>query len=408
MRVKRKLFLTTAFAALLGVGAFAGVALTKDSAKPAEVEAADYSSTIRVYLDFNTSGWGTITDIRIGGNGSGNNVVLSSSNAKYNQSLGNYVKDISSGNTYDKMGCFFKENGTQWEYQYDGGYIWIDDSKFQPGYEFQIKGIGWVADSGSKKLFKAEVYRIGEIRDNAQNSTFYFVDGYSWHVSKSVTAYFWGGTASAGSYPGKTMSDSSLRLKAFVGETEFSGLYIMQYTLSGSAAYVKFSNNNGGQETGDLVLTDGGIYFYGVSDTSRPVIELLISLKSKLGSYSYGGKNFSQSICHLSQTDASSFVSTYDNLVSTGGSGIASSVAGSGLVTYDTPETSSTHTAEVSLLEIRSQLIKKYPSISALGRIGIFTSITENTFSFIIVIVISATSLAAIGGYFLFKKKKEN
>ena len=42
MRVKRKLFLTTAFAALLGVGAFAGVLLSKEVAKPAEAASENW------------------------------------------------------------------------------------------------------------------------------------------------------------------------------------------------------------------------------------------------------------------------------------------------------------------------------------------------------------------------------
>ena len=388
-------------------GAIAVGAVSTQSRTIQKAEATDYSSTIRVYVDFDTSGWGTITDLRVGGNGSGNNVVSSSSNAKYNQSLGNYVKDISSNSTYDKMGCFFKENGTQWEYQYDGGYIWIDDSKFEPGYEFQIKGIGWVSDSGSKKLFKCEVYRIGEIRDNAQNSTFYFVDGYSWHSSRSVTAYYWGGTASCSAFPGNTMTDSGLRLKAYVGETEYSGLHIYQYTLSGSAAYVKFSNNNGGQATGDLELTDGEIYWFGVSaETYSGVAELLVSLKGNMGSATYKGRSFTNSICHLSQSQAQTFVETYDDLKNNGGSGVASSVQGSGVVTYNQQEINNTSTGEISLANIRTTLVTKYPSIVASNRI-VSTSNNGNT-AILIVVITSITSLTAVGVFIILRKRKHN
>ena len=376
-----------------------GVSLaTSVKGKEAEVK-ADYSSTIRVYVDL---GWDDINYVRVGGNAAGNNAVLSSSNAKYNQDLGKYVLDISSNSTYDKMGCFFSQGGTAWEYQYDGGYIWIDDSKFQPGYEFQIKNIKWVSD-GNPKKFSASVYRIGEIRDNAQNSTFYFVDGYSWHSSRSVTAYFWGGTASSGDYPGVTMTDSKLRLKAYVGETEYTGLQIFQYTLSGSAAYVKFSNNNGGQATGDLALYDGGIYFFGVGDVYKSVVELLISLKSNLGSYTYNGRSFTNSICALNQTKAKNFVDTYDTLVASGG-GLASSVPGSGIVTYDTPETSDTHTAEVSLESIRGELIRKYPSIASSNTVFGINNTVVSTTTIIITFVVSA---AAVGGYFFLKRKKD-
>lgn len=89
MRSKRKLLLTTAFAALFGVGAFAGVSLSKESAKPAE--AADYSSTIRVYVDLE---WGNIDYVRLGTDQASGAAILSSSNEKYNQSLGKYVREI--------------------------------------------------------------------------------------------------------------------------------------------------------------------------------------------------------------------------------------------------------------------------------------------------------------------------
>ena len=50
MRARRKLLLTTAFAALLGVGAFAGIASTKEASEvPAVVEAGNASSYAKIY-----------------------------------------------------------------------------------------------------------------------------------------------------------------------------------------------------------------------------------------------------------------------------------------------------------------------------------------------------------------------
>ena len=218
MRVKRKLFLTTAFAALLGVGVFAGVASHKEASK---VEATDYSSTIRVYVDLE---WGNIDYVRLGTDQASGAAALSSSNAKYNQSLGKYVRDISSGSSYEKMGCFFSQSSQWWQYQYDNGYVWISGG-FKPGYEYQIKSINYVSESGGVKYFSAAPYEIGEITDNVVNPTVYFVDGHSWHSSGTVYVYYWGGTASS-TYPGSAMTDSGLRLKAYVGETEYSGLHI--------------------------------------------------------------------------------------------------------------------------------------------------------------------------------------
>ena len=393
--------------ATFGGAVAAGAVATNVSSNHVEMaEATDYSSTIRVYLDFNTTAWGTITDIRIGGNGSGNNVVASSSNAKYNQSLGNYVKDISSSTNYNKMGCFFKENGTQWQYQYDGGYIYIDSSEFAPGYEFQIKNIAWVSDGSGYKNFKCDVYRIGEITDNVQNSTFYFVDGFSWHTSTTVNAHFWGGTASS-TYPGPAMTDSSLRLKAYVDEAEFAGLHIYKYTLSGSAAYVKFSNNNGGQETGDLRLEANKVYFYHVSaETYEIVVNFLINVQSQMGAATYNGRNFSKSICALSQSQAQSFVSTYKDLSENHGSGVASSVAGSGIVTYSTPEINNTTTGEMSLAQMRDALLNKYPSISASNKIAAISESSNQSKIILAVTVIGVSITAVVALSFVLKKKK--
>ena len=173
MRAKRKLLLTTAFAALLGVATFVGVSLSKPS-EVTEVK-ADYSSTIRVYVDL--SGFGTIDYVRIGSKEATNNCVLTSSNAKYNQSLGQYVFDLGTSSHYDKMGFYFSEYSTWWQYEYDDGWVWIDGG-FDPGYEYQFKNISYKS-GGGPKYFNCEKYKIGAITDNVSNATVYFVDGYS-------------------------------------------------------------------------------------------------------------------------------------------------------------------------------------------------------------------------------------
>lgn len=394
-----KLFAGIALASIMGVGVFAGLAIKKEA--PAQEAAADYSSTIRVYVDL---GWDNIDYVRLGTDQAAGNAVLSSSNAKYNQSLGKYVRDISSGSTYDKMGCFFSQSGQWWQYQYDGGYVWISGG-FKPGYEYQIKSIGYVSESGGVKYFAATPIEIGEITDNVSNPTVYFVDGHSWHSSSSVYVHYWGGTASS-TYPGSAMTDTGLRLKAYVGETEYSGLRIYKYTISGSVAYVQFNNNSA--KTGDLRPVNGQVYFYGVSaETYGVVANFLVDTQSKMGSYTYGGRSFTKSICAMSQSQAQSFISTYNNLDTNYGSGVASSVEGSGIVTYDQPELNNTHTGEVSLESIKNALLKKYPSISPSSRY-ITAIASETTSSIAIVVIVSVISVSAIGGYFFLKRRKEN
>ena len=402
MKIK-KLITGAILATTLMLGVGVGVASLANKKVEAEPAAADYGSTIRVYVDLD---WGNIDYVRLGTDQASGAAVLSSSNAKYNQSLGKYVRDISSGSTYDKMGCFFSQSSQWWQYQYDGGYIWISGG-FKPGYEYQIKSIGYVSESGGVKYFAATPYEIGEITDNVSNPTVYFVDGYSWHSSGNVYVHYWGGTASS-TYPGSAMTDTGLRIKCYVGETEYSGIRIYKYTISGSVAYVQFNNNS--SKTGDLRPVNNQVYFYGVSaETYGVVADFLVSTQNQMGSYTYGGKTFTESICHLSQSQAQTFVSTYDNLDTNYGSGVKSSVEGSAIVTYDQPELNNTHTGDVLLSEIRTALLNKYPSLSAAGRINTIFGVDEksrNTFT--IVAVVIAMSVAAVGGYFFLRRRKEN
>lgn len=399
----KKLLSSIILASTLAIGVGVGVAALKQK-KEAEPAAADYSSTIRVYVDLD---WGSIDYVRLGTDQASGAAVLSSSNAKYNQSLGKYVRDISSGSTYDKMGCFFSQSSQWWQYQYDNGYVWISGG-FKPGYEYQIKSISYVSESGGVKYFSATPYEIGEITDNISNPTVYFVDGYSWHSSGAVYVHYWGGTASS-TYPGSAMTDTGLRLKAYVGETEYSGLHIYKYTISGSVAYVQFNNNS--SKTGDLRPVDGQVYFYGVSaETYGVVADFLVDTQSKMGSYTYGGRSFTKSICAMSQSQAQSFVNTYKNLDTNYGSGVASSVEGSGIVTYDQPELNNTHTGEVSLAEIRNSLIEKYPAISSSNRVNpiMIGTNSSSTTGVLIVAIFSAIALTSIGGYFFLRHRKEN
>ncbi len=395
----KTIFASLGLALSVAIGGVAAFANKPESANNVD---ADYSSTIRVYVDL---GWDNIDYVRLGTDQPSGAAVLSSSNAKYNQSLGKYVRDISSGSTYDKMGCFFSQSGQWWQYQYDGGYIWISGG-FKPGYEYQIKSIGYVSESGGVKYFAATPYEIGEITDNVVNPTLYFVDGHSWHSSGNVYVHYWGGTASS-AYPGSAMTDTGLRLKAYVGETEYSGLHIYKYTISGSVAYVQFNNNSA--KTGDLRPVNGQVYFYGVSaETYGVVADFLVDTQNKMGSYTYGGRSFTKSICAMSQSQASNFVNTYNNLDTNYGSGVASSVEGSGIVTYDQPELNNTHTGEVSLAAIKDSLVKKYPSISSSSRVISIGMASTDTPTIAIIVVVSVIAVSAVAGYVFLKRKEQH
>ena len=232
-------------------------------------------------------------------------------------------------------------------------------------------------------------------------SKVYFVDGYSWH---SLTkAYIWG-TGNNGSYPGAACSDSGLRLKAYVGETEYSGLHIYEYTTTIDARYIIFSKNgDDSNKTGNLLLQPNGVYFFGVNDMYEPVVEALLSLKSHMGAATYNSLNFSNSVCALSQSEAQAFVDEYDTLAANDNQRIKDSIAGSGLVTYSDPENSTSTTAEVSLADVRTALVNKYPTLANSAKINVADNDTKRIAGVMtIVVLLSASTIAFI----LLKKKR--
>ena len=397
--------LLTLFGALamaLGVGAATSYVASEQQNEVVETK-ADYSSTIRVYVvDW---GWSNINTVRIGGNGAGNDAILSSSNGKYDSSKGKYVIDIASSATYDRMGFFFKEGSQQWRYRYYDGYIPIDGG-WKPGKAYQISGVSW-AEDGNPKLCNATGSLIGDIIDNIENASFYFVDGYSWHIERSCNVHYWGGSESV--WPGPAMTDSGIRIKCYVGDTEYSGIHIYQYTISGWASMVKFSNNAGGQETGDLLLENGKVYYYGVdANDYENVASFLARLRSSMGTYSKWGRTYNPSICTISQDTAKTLVTSYEALAS-GTTKEQSSIAGSAIVTYTDPKQGTT-TGEVLISDIYTELqlrasTGKWSAYLIPNSTGKEDSPLTTTLW--IVLASGLAGLAAIGtAYFVSKKKR--
>ena len=383
------------FAVLLGVGASVYSVAAAKQTEVVETK-ADYSGTIRVYVDLT---WDNIDYVRLDHKEAADNAVLSSSDSKYNQSLGKYVRDISSSSTYDKMGFFFSQSGQWWQYQYDGGYVWIAGG-FKPGYEYQLKSIGYVSESGGIKYFACAPYEIGEITDNISNPTVYFVDGHSWG-SGNVYVHYWGGTASS-TYPGSAMSGTSMTLRCYVGDTEYP-IKIYKFTISGSCAYVQFNNNS--DKTGDLRVENRGVYWYGVdANEYSPITSFLLSLTDSMGTW----KGKSSSICAMNQTKAQSLVDTYDGIMTDGSARQRSSIAGSTINTYDPGDTS--RTREVAISEIYTEL--KYKAENGTWSAHVVPGLEDNsqsplTLTLWIVLGTGVLGLGAIGVAYLVSKKKK-
>ena len=296
MKLKH-LLITLGFAAATGFGLFAGL-----KNKQNNINVAKADGEISIYLDA-TSTWnhdGAKFAIWAQGDGDAK-AAIGLTSVKDNL----YYANIDS--KYTTI-TFLRLSSSQ----YDDVIQW----QYLPGSQGGNNGQYWniVAASSrgenNKLTITSNSTGTWSSYSAPNNATVYFVDGHSWHSHSTVKAHFWGGSATS-TFPGTAMNDSNMRLKCYVGESEYGGINIFKYTISGSAMRILFDNDNNGSQTGDLDVVDGGIYFYGPdAETYKPVIQLMIDLQSNMGPATYGGKSFSNSVCGLSQTQAKDFVDT--------------------------------------------------------------------------------------------------
>ena len=241
-------------------------------------------------------------------------------------------------------------------------------------------------------------------------STIYLVDGYSWHGN--ARAYVWG-TTNNGAFPGQAMTRvEEIGIEAKVGESYFSGLHLYKYTTSIEARYVIFSNaTNESEKTGDLLLNDGEIYFYGVSDNIKATVEALLLVKSSLGTQdvnSIDGKTYTNSVCGISLENATTICGKYDSAINSGNADVAKTARESTFNTYD-PENSFNSNDDVTLERIVAALKVLYPALAApkslTGTEG--QNIVVNNTTLIVIVALVAT-VTTFGGYFLLRKRKED
>ena len=256
MKIKH-VVMTLGLAATLGLGAIVG--LKSNKVNEAKAVASDYSSTIRVYVDLT---WDSIDYVRIGGDQATHNAVLSNSSAQYNSDYGKYVRDITAGEYYEKMGCFFSQGGQWWKYQYDGGYVWIDYDHFAPGYEFKISGIAHVGWDGGDKTFSASVERLGKVGEaEAEEWAAGFVTGVgcsntynaepsNWstyadsYADLSIAAKSYLGTLAGSNANNATDAQKAVFMYDMAVAKYSISTFMSEYRSAGSNALKVFKNNN--------------------------------------------------------------------------------------------------------------------------------------------------------------------
>ena len=239
------------------------------------------------------------------------------------------------------------------------------------------------------------------------NPTVYFVNGGRWGTPH---IYYWGGDTTV-DYPGPAMSSTEAKIYCLVNSS-WLNITIYKYTISGSPEMLQFNQGNDSAKTGDLRVSNGGIYYFDVADSFEPVASYLITLMNSMGSYTYNGQEYSKSICNLGGSSAS-LVSSYNSLANSGTANIATSIAGSTINTYATPVTSPSGLKTDITIPVLIAQINKNTSQGVYGAVRNFTPFNlfgeEDNLSTVIIIVASSVALLSVTALsILVIKKRKN
>ena len=388
MRVKRKLFLTTAFAALLSVGAFAGVSLTKEVAKPAEVEAAVTNGKYRINVFVDSDNWAQ-----------DNIKTIFNAYSSGNQQMGKDSDLPSADSGYSNYNSVEDANGN--------------------AHRFQT-----VEFSARTAITKNDTTYVA--RSNS-SSDWWNGFGTSFNLYTQFRSNYWDNTFKITG----TWDNFSATLMGWYNKVSLhTGLNL------GTVTY-KLLKSDASPSTADQNVPDGYIFkgWYTDSTLKTPWVSgslvpagtwsLYVFVKNNedtssltwgmpLDSYLSEFMTQTGSVCAGSSTDPVALASVWSTL-STDWAKLSTDDQN----TLKSTVASETGTDAQKVMARYDVIIHNHSSLSDyMGRknnanytyksiIRVLDSI-QNSGATIVIIAISVTSLAAIGGYFLFKKKKEN
>lgn len=259
MRAKRKLLLTTAFAALLGVGAFAGVSSTKGASKPVEVEAA-YGDQGKITIYFaGLSGFSAITGVQIAVNNSWG--AASATSTAVDQLAGQYKYQYTTNSNQTTLNAYITSHDgkDQWFHPYSGSKDWNTDystiklgstTPLIPGHSYVITFTSWNYnyDNWVHAWFNYSFSEFDLDDPATTTSQFYVYDPHTVLGStfSNVKVYGFGQETSIRpmEWPGTHTGISQTTL----GRTPM-------YSVSLSTSYPSFIMNNGTNQTGNLTVS---------------------------------------------------------------------------------------------------------------------------------------------------------
>lgn len=482
MRVKRKLFLTTAFAALLGVGAFAGVSLSKEAAKPAEVKAA--ANTIDIYftkpgLNTYDNAWNSTINLHYWGgssesqwpgvdmvdayiNSSGQQVVKASIPSDTTSII---FSGLQNGQYRDQTANITSGVANNKGFYLTGG-AW--GSRTVGSWTVEFYTLAFNANGGTGEMTSHNAVRDIDwgVPDSSFTRSGYAFNGWNTKANGSGTSYAAGSTIKKNTQ----VAGSTLTLYAQWREIEFhivgSNKGSWNPSAAGAIKFTAFSSNkykaeeltftsnetwkvikgsdgwvdsgyNGNTDifnsymtmdgTNVKVTSAGAAFAYSVYitvDSSFNVTEVWVAFFYNAEKFCAELMAATNDICSnatqghnasllkpvwntlygkLSNYPACEIKKMHDAIASEGGTEIEVAMARYDRICqlYGTALEQSPKTYDYNFLN-------RSGAAASLRIATILQANIADSATTIIIIAISATCLAAIGGYFLFKKKKEN
>ena len=485
MRAKRKMLLTTAFAALLGVGAFAGVSLIKEAVKPAEVEAVVINGKYRINVLTNSANW-LQDNVNTVFNPAGSNVAMSrdtdftqsSTNSSYSTvTIGSTTYNWQTYELSNKSGITKNENYWFGRGNASSNYNWFDSGI---NLYTQFRSNNWdntIIISGSWDNWSASTYgwyvkvelhtglNLGTTSYEFMNSagtpsntntpSGYIFKG--WYTNSDLTTAWTSGSQ---------FTDIKLYAKyeiepstgyymvgdaAFISEFgttgdafEFNSGVLMNSATGGNKAVYTFTNSStitfksryyshdsnwwvsntemseeasthsaSFDKDGNYVVPAGTWSLYVFVKNNEDTSSLTWGMP--LDSYCSEFMTRTGAVCAGSSTSESALAAVW-SILSTDWTKLSTDDQN----TLKSATASETGTDVQKVMARYDVIIHNHTSFSDyMGRKSnanytyknaafISSIISENSGSTIAIIAISATSLAAVGGYFLFRKKKEN
>ena len=368
MRSKRKLFLTTAFAALLGVGAFAGVSLSKESVKPVETEAI---SSGNVYVRCTRpSGWGDTLYCHYFGGSSESKWPGVGNVATYNNSYGQTVfifevpensTIIFNNNSWQTNNISLNNTGNCW---YLGTNIWQDRSDFgtwtPSTYTIKVyDSMNYLSGNVYAYSFRGQNCNSGHIKMNLEANDYLSNYFYTLNVDEMYSNFI----VTSGSWDAQTAD-----------------------LTPDSSKYYVLTGKNGSSISGNFYDNTDYVYAMDWVNHEMHMADIPTTNTSDTGACR-GSSGYYQKAKNAYQTY-------------TGIAGQVQYVAGyeDAFARFSDWATANGETATFNgtTLTVKAAFVP------------LSSIVAGSSGSMIAIISISAVSLAAIGGYFLFRKKKEN